>query len=106
MEAMPKIVFMGAGSTVFVKSIIGDSMLTPALRDSEVALYDIDHTRLKESLSMLQTLNENVNSGRIRLKGFLGVKNRKAASLPSYWRPQRPRPPTRHSGTTSPQLTG
>ncbi len=76
---MPKITFMGAGSTVFVKSIIGDSMLTPALCESDVALYDIDATRLKESLSMLQTLNENVNKGRARLKGYLGVKNRKAA---------------------------
>jgi alpha-galactosidase len=76
---MPKITFMGAGSTVFVKHIIGDSMLSPALCGSEVALYDIDATRLKESLSMLQTLNENVNRGRTRLKGYLGAKNRKAA---------------------------
>ncbi len=76
---MPKITFMGAGSTVFVKNIIGDSLLTPALRDSEVALYDIDAARLKESLLMLQTLNENVNEGRARLKGYLGPQNRKAA---------------------------
>jgi len=76
---MPKITFMGAGSTVFVKSIIGDSMLTPALRESEIALYDIDATRLKESVSMLQTLNQNINGGKARIKGFLGVKNRKGA---------------------------
>lgn len=76
---MPKITFMGAGSSVFVKNIIGDSLLTPALCESEVALYDIDATRLKESLSMLQTLNENVNNGRARFKGYLGTANRKAA---------------------------
>ena len=76
---MPKITFMGAGSTVFVKNIIGDSLLTPALCESEVALYDVDATRLKESLSILQTLNENVNQGRAKLKGYLGPKNRMAA---------------------------
>ena len=39
---MVKITFMGAGSTVFVKSVIGDCMLRESLRDAEVALYDID----------------------------------------------------------------
>ena len=33
-----KITFMGAGSTIFAKNVIGDSMLTPALRESEFAL--------------------------------------------------------------------
>ena len=28
---MTKITFMGAGSTVFAKNVLGDSMLTPAL---------------------------------------------------------------------------
>ena len=45
---MPKITFIGAGSTVFAKNILGDSMCTPALQDAEIALYDIDETRLKE----------------------------------------------------------
>lgn len=36
---MAKIVFMGAGSTVFAKNVLGDSMLTPALADSVIALY-------------------------------------------------------------------
>ncbi len=76
---MPKITFMGAGSTVFAKSIIGDSMLTPALCESEVALYDIDAARLKESLLMLERLNKNINKERMKFKGYLGVKNRKAA---------------------------
>ena len=39
---MPKITFMGAGSTVFAKNVLGDCILTPTLRDSELALYDID----------------------------------------------------------------
>jgi alpha-galactosidase len=42
---MPKISFMGAGSTIFAKNILGDAMLTPSLRDSDIALYDIDAHR-------------------------------------------------------------
>ena len=51
---MPKITFMGAGSTIFAKNVIGDCLLTPALRESEFALYDIDHKRLKESALILE----------------------------------------------------
>ncbi|HPY90990.1 MAG TPA: hypothetical protein PLT23_09700, partial [Lentisphaeria bacterium] len=39
---MTKITFMGAGSTNFVKNIIGDAFCTPALQDAHVALYDIN----------------------------------------------------------------
>ena len=53
---MPKITFMGAGSTIFAKNVLGDVMLTPALRDSHIALYDIDHKRLKESEIMLNNI--------------------------------------------------
>ncbi|MFY9485508.1 MAG: alpha-glucosidase/alpha-galactosidase, partial [Bacillota bacterium] len=56
---MVKIAFMGAGSTVFAKSVLGDCMLTPALRGSHLALYDIDPQRLKESESMLNNINNN-----------------------------------------------
>ncbi len=76
---MPKITFTGAGSTVFVKNIIGDSMSTEALVDSEIALYDIDPTRLKESKIMLEALNQNINKGRMKIEAYLGVRNRKAA---------------------------
>lgn len=76
---MPKITFMGAGSTIFAKAIVGDSMLSPALRESHIALYDIDGTRLKESKRMLATLNNNINKGRARITGHLGVGNRKTA---------------------------
>jgi alpha-galactosidase len=46
---MPKITFMGAGSTVFAKSVLGDIILNPVLKGSEIALYDIDPQRLKDS---------------------------------------------------------
>lgn len=56
---MPKIAFIGAGSTVFAKNVLGDCILTPALRNSEIALYDIDLQRLKDSENMLININNN-----------------------------------------------
>ena len=76
---MGKITFMGAGSTVFAKNVIGDSMLTPALRDFEFALYDIDAERLEESYIMVSALNKNINEGRATITKYLGVSNRKDA---------------------------
>jgi alpha-galactosidase len=56
-----KITFMGAGSTVFARNVIGDCMCTPALCESEFALYDIDAQRLEESEIILRALNKNIN---------------------------------------------
>ncbi len=76
---MPKITFMGAGSTVFAKSVLGDSMCTPALQDSHIALYDIDPVRLKESERMIKTVNKNVNKGRAKITAYCGKAERRAA---------------------------
>lgn len=76
---MAKITFMGAGSTVFAKNVLGDSMMTEALSRSDIALYDIDRTRLRESKKMLDALNKSINGGRAKIKAFLGVDNRKKA---------------------------
>ena len=76
---MLKITFMGAGSTVFAKNVLGDCMCTDALRDAELALYDISEERLSESKLMLDAINKNVNEGRATIKAYLGVENRKAA---------------------------
>ncbi len=76
---MPKITFMGAGSTVFAKNILGDAMMTDALKDSEIALYDIDGKRLKESALMLNNLNSSVNESRAKITSHLGVRSRKKA---------------------------
>ena len=75
---MVKIAFMGAGSTVFAKNVLGDCMLTPALSDSEIALYDIDGKRLEESALMLGAINNNVGN-KATIKTYLGVENRKDA---------------------------
>jgi alpha-galactosidase len=76
---MPKITFMGAGSTVFAKNILGDAMLTPSLQDSTMALYDIDGGRLGESQKMLETLSQNIAGGKARIEVYLGTENRKKA---------------------------
>ncbi len=76
---MLKITFLGAGSTVFAKNVLGDVMLTESLREAEIALYDIDATRLEESYLLITTLNKNINEGRASIKKYLGVENRKEA---------------------------
>ncbi len=74
-----KICFLGAGSTIFAKNLLGDVMLTPSLRECEIALYDIDENRLKESVEMLELINEKQNEKRANIKIFLGVEKRKEA---------------------------
>ncbi len=76
---MPKISFMGAGSTIFAKNIIGDAMLTEPLRDSHFALYDIDDQRLADSKLMLENLNQNINHGQAQITAHLGQDERQAA---------------------------
>lgn len=76
---MPKITFMGAGSTIFAKNVVGDSMLTESLRGGHIALYDIDAGRLRESKRMLDTLNANINKNRAKITTHLGVGNRSRA---------------------------
>ncbi len=42
-------------------------MVTDSLRDAEIALYDIDENRLKESEMILRNINQNSNAGRAKL---------------------------------------
>jgi len=73
-----KITFMGAGSTVFARNVIGDCMCVEALRDSTFALYDIDGDRLKESQLILEAMR-NTMGGYGRIECYAGVENRKEA---------------------------
>jgi alpha-galactosidase len=43
---MPRIVLVGAGSVEFTRNLLGDILSSPALRDSAIALHDIDPERL------------------------------------------------------------
>jgi alpha-galactosidase len=49
MSASPRIAFIGAGSSVFMKHIIGDILQRPALAGATIALMDINKERLDES---------------------------------------------------------
>ena len=73
-----KITFMGAGSTVFARNVIGDCMCAEALRDSVFALYDIDGERLKESETILNAMRKTLG-GYGRIECYLGVEQRKEA---------------------------
>lgn len=73
-----KITFMGAGSTVFARNIIGDCLCSEVLRQSEFALYDIDAKRLDESYQILTQMNKTMG-GYARISKHLGVENRKSA---------------------------
>ncbi|MDL2233302.1 alpha-glucosidase/alpha-galactosidase [Ruminococcaceae bacterium OttesenSCG-928-L11] len=75
---MAKITFMGAGSTVFARNVLGDCMCSEVLRDSEMALYDIDGDRLRESEAILSAINKGLG-GKAKIKTYLGVDNRKDA---------------------------
>lgn len=76
---MVKITFLGAGSTIFAKNVLGDCMMTESLKDSHIALYDIDGERLEESFLLMNTLNKNINDNRAVITKHLGVENRKEA---------------------------
>lgn len=74
-----KIAFLGAGSTVFARNVLGDCMCTPALQDAEIALYDIDAKRLEDSEIILNAINRNINEERATIRSYLGAENRKEA---------------------------
>ena len=75
-----KITFMGAGSSVFAKNVLGDVLMTPALcEDLTIALYDIDGVRLEESYLMIDLINKKYNEGKARVEKYLGIPQRRDA---------------------------
>jgi alpha-galactosidase len=67
---MPKITFIGAGSTVFAKHLMGDILTFPELAESEFALFDIDPQRLRTSEIVAHRLNEALGT-RARISATL-----------------------------------
>ena len=70
-----KITFMGAGSTVFARNVIGDCMLTDSLKDSVFALYDIDAKRIEESRMILEAMKKTYG-GFGKIECYVGIENR------------------------------
>jgi alpha-galactosidase len=63
---MPKIAFLGAGSTVFARNVLGDCIVSPGLEALELALHDIDGQRLAESEAVITAINKKY-SGRAKI---------------------------------------
>jgi alpha-galactosidase len=55
---MPKITFIGAGSTVFAKRLLTDILSFPELAESTISLHDIDQDRLSTSEAVTRQLAE------------------------------------------------
>lgn len=58
----PKITFVGAGSTVFAKNLIGDILSYPELAESNLTLFDIDAERLTTSEIVANKLAQNLSA--------------------------------------------
>ena len=67
---MIKICFVGAGSTIFAKNVLGDCVLSEELGEFEISLYDIDPVRLEDSRMMLENINKKYN-GKATIKATL-----------------------------------
>ena len=59
---MPKIAFIGAGSTVFARNLLGDILSFPELAGSTIALMDIDPERLRTSEIVARNVAGAVNA--------------------------------------------
>jgi len=80
---MSKICFLGAGSTVFAKNVLGDCMHVEALRDATVALLDIDPERLGESERMVKNLNRTLGAD-MKIESYLAEDADKAFKDANY----------------------
>ena len=59
---MPKITFIGAGSTVFAKNLLGDILSFPELADSTISLHDIDEERLRTTVIVAHKIAERLEA--------------------------------------------
>ena len=75
---MPKITIIGAGSTVFLRNIVGDILFLEDFGNAEFALCDIDSRRLDESMLIAEKLNAKIGK-QARFRRFLGTSERREA---------------------------
>jgi alpha-galactosidase len=73
MPAARKIVFVGAGSIVFTRDLLGDVFLYPELRDSTISLMDIDPERLEMAKRVAEELKGERHS-RARIEAHLSLE--------------------------------
>lgn len=63
MPVNPKITFIGAGSTVFMKNIVSDVLQCEALRNAHIALMDIDRGRLADARIVAEKIVASLGVG-------------------------------------------
>lgn len=68
---MPKITLIGAGSTVFAQSILGDVLSNPALQHATIALHDIDGERLKTSEIVARRIGETLGLANLKVEASM-----------------------------------
>lgn len=73
-----KITFMGAGSTIFARNVLGDCIISPELDEFEIALYDIDGDRLEESFQIISAIKHHYRK-KVKIGKYLGVGQRRKA---------------------------
>ena len=59
---MSKITFLGAGSTVFAKNLIGDILSFPELAESTISLHDIDPKRLETTRIVAERISKSLGA--------------------------------------------
>ena len=59
---MPKITFIGAGSTVFARNLLGDILSFPELANSTISLFDIDPERLGTTEKVAQRIAKQLGA--------------------------------------------
>ncbi|MCB0104678.1 MAG: alpha-glucosidase/alpha-galactosidase, partial [Caldilineaceae bacterium] len=57
-----KVAFIGAGSTVFAKNLMGDILSYPELQDTTLSLHDINEERLNTSAIVANQINKTLNA--------------------------------------------
>ncbi len=78
-----KITFIGAGSTVFAKNVLGDCLLAEGLPQFEIALLDVDTERLEESYALICALRDKYKPA-VTVKKYLSDRTEEAFSGANY----------------------
>lgn len=75
-----RITFLGAGSTIFSRNVLGDCMASKTLVEDglDIALYDVSATRLSESERIIRAIDKGLNA-KANITGYLGEDSRKDA---------------------------
>lgn len=68
---MTKICLIGAGSTVFAQSILGDVLSNPELQHATISLHDIDAERLKTSEVVARRIGETLGIKELKVEAHL-----------------------------------